>query len=94
VDDKERIKSYGGESTSSWSVGWDGNRIVREWKEKNASVYDSCEGRQVFTVSDDGKTLTYDSHKKRFFSATVDGRTYEAKDTQDIHTVLVKKRRP
>jgi len=90
VDDKERIKSYGGESTSSWSVRWDGNRIVREWKEKNASVYDSCEGRQVFTVTEDGKTLTYDSHEKCFFSATVDGRTYEAEDTQDIHTVLVK----
>jgi len=59
-----------------------------------ASVHDSCEGRQVFTISDDGKTLTYDSHTKRFFRASVDGRTYEAEDTQDMHTVLVKKRRP
>jgi len=94
VDDKERIKSYGWESTSSWSVRWDGNRIVREWKEKNAIVYDSCEGRQVFTVSEDGKSLTYDSHTKCLFSATVDGRTYEAEDSQNIHTMLVKKRRP
>jgi hypothetical protein len=94
VDDKERIKNYGGESTSSWSVRWDGNRIVREWKEKNAIVYDSCEGRQVFTVSEDGKSLTYDSHTKCLFSATVDGRTYEAEDSQNIHTMLVKKRRP
>jgi hypothetical protein len=94
VDDKERTESYRGESISSWIVRWEGNRIVREWKNKNMSVYDSCEGRQVFTVSEDGKTLTYDSHKKCFFSATEDGRTYEAEDTQDIHTVLVKKRRP
>ena len=95
VDDKERTESHGGESLSSWIVRWDGNRIVREWKVKNASlVHDSCEGRQVFAISDDGKTLAYDSHTKCFFRASVDGRTYEAEDTQDMHTVLVKKRRP
>ena len=94
VDGKERTKSHGGESLSSWIVRWDGNRIVREWKEKNASVHDSCEGRQVFAISDDGKTLTHDSHTKCIFRAEVDGRTYEAEDSQDIHTVLVKNRRP
>jgi hypothetical protein len=93
VDGKERTKSYGGDSISSWSVRWDWNRIVREWKEKNASIYDSCEGRQIFALSDDGKTLTYDSHKKCLFRATVDGRTYEAEDSKDTHTVLVRKRR-
>jgi hypothetical protein len=94
VDGKERTDNRDGESTFTSSVRWDGNRIVKEWKEKNADVYDSCEGRQIFTISDDGKTLTYDSRTTCIFRATVNGRTYEAEDSQDIHTVLVKKRRP
>jgi hypothetical protein len=94
VDGKERTSNRGGESAYTSSVRWDGNRIVNEWKEKNAAIYDSCEGRQVFTISDDAKTLTYDSHTKCFFRDTVDGQTYEAEDSEDIHTVLVRKRRP
>jgi len=94
VDGKERTNNRGGESIFTSGVRWDGNRIVKEWKEKNAVVFDLCEGREIFTISDDGKTLTFDSHTKCFFRATVDGRTYEAEDSQDIHTVLVKKRRP
>jgi len=94
LDGKERTESYGSDSTSSSSARWDGNRIVREWKDKNVGIYDSCEGRGVFTISDDGKTLTYDSHKMCFLSATVDGRIFEVEDSQNIHTVLVKKGRP
>jgi len=62
VDGKERTNNRGGESIFTSGVRWDGNRIVKEWKEKNAGVFDSCEGREIFTISDDGKTLTYGQH--------------------------------
>jgi hypothetical protein len=94
VDGKERNDNRSGISAFTSSARWDGNRIVKEWKEKNAGIYDLCEGRQVFTIADNGKTLTYDSHSTCYFRANLDGRPYEAEDSEDIHTVLVKKRRP
>jgi hypothetical protein len=91
IDGKEKIQSLGGGSVKS-STRWEGNRIVREWKDENTSVFELSEGRDVLAIADDGKTLTFDSHSTHTFRTTVDGQPYEVEDSTAMRTVLVKKR--
>ena len=57
VDGKQREKNVGVGAHRSKSR-WEEARIVREWSTNDASIYESSEGRDVLSLSEDGKTLT------------------------------------
>ncbi len=69
---------------------WEEARIVREWSMNDASIYESSEGRDVLSLSEDGKTLTVECRRIHKLRMKVDDRPYELDDVEDIRSVFVK----
>jgi len=88
VDGKQREKNVGTVQRSS--SHWEQARIVREWNIRDAALYDSSEGRDILSLSEDGKILTVESHNTYKLRMMVDDRPYELDDIVDIRSVFVK----
>lgn len=89
IDGKEREEKAGPGVLRS-KTRWEEGRIVREWSDKDISSYDSSEGRDVFSLSDDGKTLIVESRRTHKFRTPVDNRPYELDDVETIRSVFKK----
>jgi hypothetical protein len=89
VDGKQREKNVGVGGHRSKSQ-WEEARIVREWSMNDASIYESSEGRDVLSLSEDGKTLTVECRRTHKLRMKVDDSPYELDDVEDIRSVFVK----
>ena len=89
IDGKEKEEKVGPGALRS-QTRWEEGRVVREWSDKDTSIYGSSEGRDVFSLSGDGKTLTVESRNTHKFRTDVDGRPYELDDVQTIRSVFVR----
>jgi hypothetical protein len=89
LDGKEREKNDG-VGVERAKSRWEEARIVREWSANDASIYASSEGRDVLSLSADGKTLTVECRRTHKIRRKVDDRPYELDDVEDIRSVFVK----
>lgn len=89
VDGKQREKKIVGGIHRS-KTRWEDARIIREWSVNDTSIYESSEGRDVFSLSEDGKNLTVECRRTHRLRMKVDDLPYELDDVEDIRSVFVK----
>lgn len=65
-------------------------RIISEWSINDDGLYKSSGGRDVLSLSKDGKTLTIESRRTYELRMKVDDHPYELDDVVDIQSVFVK----